>query len=100
MKIRMISTRFNPLLDRREISFEMVEEVTPSRERVRKELAETLKVDLEKVWVRKLETQTGTHRTVGLAHVYESEARALKIEPKHIINRNKPETGSKEGEES
>lgn len=99
MKIRMISTRSNPLLGRREVSFEVVEEVTPSRGKVRKELAEALKVDLERVWIRKLETQTGTHRTVGLAHVYENEARALLIEPKHIISRNKSEARGKERRE-
>jgi ribosomal protein S24E len=99
MEIKMISTRANPLLGRREIAFEVVDDTTPSRESVRKMLASTLKVDLDLVWVRKLETQTGTHRTVGLAHVYEDGSRALLIEPKYIIVRNRPEMGGeKRGE--
>lgn len=98
MKMRVISTRLNPLLDRREIYFEIVDDSTPSRDRVRKELAAHLKVDLERVWIRKLETQTGTHRTIGRAHVYEKGSRALLIEPKYIINRNKAEIRSKEEE--
>ncbi|MEM2127098.1 MAG: 30S ribosomal protein S24e [Candidatus Bathyarchaeia archaeon] len=98
MKMRMISTRLNPLLDRREIYFEIIDESTPSRDRVRKELAANLKVDLERVWIRNLKTQTGTRRTIGRAHVYEESSRGLQIEPKYIINRNKAEIGSKEGE--
>ncbi len=96
--MRMISTRLNPLLDRREIYFEIVDESTPSRNRVRRELAAQLKVDLERVWIRKLETQTGTRRTIGRAHIYEEGSRALLVEPKYIINRNKAEIRSKEGE--
>jgi len=57
---------------------------------VRRELAAMLKADLETVWVRRLETKTGTRRTIGLAHVYDDPARALAVEPEHIIERNQP----------
>ena len=49
-----------------------------------------LKADLDRVWLRRLETKTGTHRTVGLAHVYDDAAKALEVEPEHIIRRNQP----------
>ena len=57
---------------------------------MRRELAEMLKADLDRVWLRRLETKTGTHRTVGLAHVYDDAAKALEVEPEHIIRRNQP----------
>ena len=47
-----------------------------------------MKADLDKVWVRQIETKTGTNTTVGLAHVYDDAAKALQVEPEHIIKRN------------
>jgi ribosomal protein S24E len=47
-----------------------------------------LNTDLDRVWERTMETKSGTHRTVGLAHVYNETADPLKLEPKHIIRRN------------
>ena len=51
-----------------------------------------LKVELDRVWVRSIETKTGTRTTVGLAHVYKDPGKALVVEPDYIIQRNqKPE---------
>lgn len=55
---------------------------------MRREIAVLLKTDLDKVYVKNIETKTGTQRTIGLAHVYEDAENALKVEPAHIINRN------------
>jgi ribosomal protein S24E len=55
-------------------------------------LAVLLKVELDKVWVRSINTKTGTRTTVGLAHVYKDPGQALIVEPEYIIQRNqKPE---------
>jgi len=55
-------------------------------------LAVLLKVELDRVWVRSIETKTGTRTTVGLAHVYKDPGKALVVEPDYIIQRNqKPE---------
>jgi len=75
-------------LGRREVTFEIQELTTPSRAAVRREIAVLLKTDLDKVYVKKIETKTGTRRTIGLAHIYEDAENALKVEPTHIINRN------------
>jgi ribosomal protein S24E len=49
-------------------------------------------VELDNVWVRSINTKTGTHTTVGLAHVYKDPGKALIVEPEYIIQRNqKPE---------
>lgn len=51
-----------------------------------------MKVELDQVWVRSIETKTGTHKTVGLAHVYIDPGKALVVEPEYILQRNqKPE---------
>jgi ribosomal protein S24E len=51
-----------------------------------------MKAELDQIWIRSLETKTGTHRTVGLAHVYNDPRKALVVEPEYIIQRNqKPE---------
>ena len=50
-------------------------------------------MELDRVWVRKIETKTGTRTTVGLAHVYKDPGKALVVEPDYIVQRNqKPET--------
>ena len=55
-------------------------------------MAVLLKAELDQVWVRSIETKTGTHKTVGLAHVYYDPGKALVVEPEYIIQRNqKPE---------
>ena len=48
-----------------------------------------MKTDIEQVWIRTLKTKTGTRTTIGLAHVYEDSHKALEVEPKHVIERNK-----------
>lgn len=78
----------NPLIGRREIAFEIRESSTPRRSEVRRELANLLKSDLEKVWVKRMETKTGTHLTIGLAHVYNDESRAHEVEPEHTLRKN------------
>lgn len=79
------------------MTFEVLEPSTPRRSEVRRELAVLLKTDLDRIWIRKMETKTGTRRTVGLAHVYEDPAKALQIEPEHIILRNQqPEQQAQE----
>jgi len=97
----MTSTKANPLIKRREVTFEIEEASTPRRVDVRRELAVMLKADLDRVWVRRMETKTGTHKTSGLAHVYDDAAHALEVEPKHIVARNSPpqESAEEEGKE-
>jgi len=56
-------------------------------------------VELDRVWIRSIETKTGTHTTIGLAHVYNDPGKALVVEPDYIIQRNqKPEAVAESGE--
>lgn len=80
------------------MTFEIQQPSTPTRSEVRREIAVLLKAELDRVWIRKMETKTGTNLTVGLAHVYDDPAKALQVEPEHIIRRNQqPERPAEEG---
>jgi len=94
MDIKLTSVKRNPLFNRQEVEFQVVQAKTPSRSNVRIGIAVALKTELDQVYVREIETKSGTHVTVGSAHVYDDPAKALKIEPKYIVERNqkaKPE---------
>lgn len=97
MKINIVSNKRNDLLKRNEIIFSVVHEhaPTPSRIEVRRELARILKVDVERVYVRRMESATGASMAMGEAHIYDSEEHAKRIEPEHIIMRNSPQTKEK-----
>ncbi len=92
VKIMIINNRRNELLKRNEVVFKIFHEnsPTPPRLEIRNELARMLKTDVEKVYVRKVETMTGLQVAIGEAHVYDSPEQARMIEPEHIIRRNSP----------
>ena len=105
MKIEVVSEKENPLLKRREVHFRVKHEQngsTPSRLEVRKAIASVLKAKTDFVFVKKLETKTGTHIAVGSANVYDSVDQAKIAEPEYIIKRNIPPekpAEAKEGKE-
>jgi small subunit ribosomal protein S24e len=93
LKIKIIENKRNELLKRNEVIFSLLHEgaPTPSRIEVRKEIAKVLKTDINKVYVRKIETMTGTRTSIGEAYIYDSPEQAKVIEPKYIIIRNSPQ---------
>jgi len=93
MKINITTQQYNPLLKRKEITFEIKHEDikgTPSRIEVRKALAENLKANVELVYVRKMQTRTGTMQAKGEANIYDSIEQAKLVESQHIVERNVP----------
>jgi len=91
MKIKIVSEKKNPLLKRSEVHFQINHNQTgstPSRTEVRKAVADALKKDENLVFVKKLETKTGSSIAVGLANIYDSLEQAKLIEPDYIIKRN------------
>ena len=92
MKVNIISEENNPLLNRKEltISIEHLQNGgTPTRTEVSKQIASLLKTNPQLVYVKNLETKTGTMIALGEANVYASLDQAKLVEPKHIIARNK-----------
>jgi len=101
MEIEIISEKYNPLLKRKEVVFEVKHEQTrgtPPRFEIRTKLAEMLKTKLEQVYVRKVETKTGTMIALGEANAYDSVEQAMRIEPKYVIERNTPKEKAEEVE--
>ena len=96
MKTVITSTKKNPLIGRRELKFLIEEPSTPTRAEIRRDLAVTMQVDLDRVWIKKFETVTGTNKTIGLAHIYDDAETALKVEPEHVIKKNTKAPKAKE----
>ncbi len=94
MEIKVLSETENPLLKRIEVVFQVEHDQTgstPTRREIREALARKLKRDPALVFVKKVETKTGTHIAVGTANIYNSIEQAKFIEPEYIIKRNMPE---------
>jgi small subunit ribosomal protein S24e len=99
MEVKILSENENPLLKRREVVFQVDHDQTgstPPRLEVKNVIAKLLKTDANLVFIKKLETKTGTRRAIGLANVYESIEHAKLIEPEYIVKRNMPPEKSKE----
>ena len=91
MKLKIVSKEQNPLMKRKEVTFSVEHAQTggtPTRVEVRKQLATLLKTDLNLVYVKQLETKTGTMVAIGEANAYDSIEQAKLVEPKHIMARN------------
>lgn len=94
MEIRITNEKQNRLLKRKEIAFEIDHtqtKGTPQRLEIRNKLAEALKTNPEFVYVKRVETKTGTMKAIGEANAYESMEQARLIEPEYIVNRNIPQ---------
>jgi small subunit ribosomal protein S24e len=91
MKVKIISTKENPLLKRKEVDFRVEQDPkvkTPSRLEVKKVLAAELKINEEMVFIKKMRTMTGTNIALGIANAYETAGQAEFIEPEYIRKRN------------
>ena len=101
MEIKITKEQQNRLLKRKEITFEIDHSQTggtPQRLEIRNKLAEVLKTKPELVYVKRVETKTGTMKATGEANAYESIEQAKLIEPKYIITRNTPQEKKEKAE--
>ncbi len=99
MEIKVLSEKQNPMLKRREISFRVEHGQsgsTPSRQDVRRAVATILKIEENVVFLKKLQTRTGTQTAIGLVNVYETVEQAKRVEPEYIVKRNLPPEKPKE----
>lgn len=101
MEIKFVSVKKNPLLSREEVDFlvEQKTKNTPSRLEIKKNIANKMKVSEERVFIKKMQTLTGSTITVGMANIYQTTEKADLIEPNHIKKRNKPQEKKKEAKE-
>jgi small subunit ribosomal protein S24e len=99
MEVKIVSTKENPLLKRKEVDFRVEhgpKGKTPPRLEVKKAIAAELKISEELVFVEKMHTMTGTNTAVGVANAYETAEQAKLVEPEYIIKRNSPPEKPKE----
>jgi len=102
MEVKITQQQYNPLLKRKEIAFEVRHEQTrgtPSRLEVRQKLAEELKTNPELVYVKRIETRTGTMTARGEANAYDAIEQARLVEPQYIIERSMPKEKKEEAAE-
>jgi ribosomal protein S24E len=99
MEVKIVTSKQNPLLKRKEVEFRIEhgrQSKTPARLEVKKALAAELKAGEELVFVKDMRTLTGTGTTVGHANAYESAEQAKLVEPEYIVKRNSPPEKPKE----
>jgi small subunit ribosomal protein S24e len=93
MQVKIESTKDNPLLKRREVGFTIMhgpKEKTPERLEVRKAVAIEMKIGDDVVFIKRMQTKTGTCITQGFANVYKTVEQAKIVEPEYIRKRNIP----------
>ncbi len=88
MEIKVTSDRYNPLLNRREISFELPVKAQVTRAQMRKIVAASLGVDANLVIVRKMVYVFGGGKIVGEARVYDDPETLTRLEPEYMRKRN------------
>src|SRR4030065_2230520 len=94
MEVKIISSKDNPLLKRKEVNFRVEpgpQGKAPGRREVKKALAAELKLGDELVFIQSMKTSTGTSTAFGSANAYEKVEQAKLIEPEYIIKRNHTE---------
>jgi small subunit ribosomal protein S24e len=99
MEVKIITSKDNPLLKRREVQFRIEhgpQSKTPARLEVKKALAAEMKIGEERVFVKDMRTLTGTGTAIGHANAYESAEQAKIVEPDYIVKRNSPPEKPKE----
>jgi len=81
---------YNPLVKRKELIVRIahIGRTTPSRGLIRVELAKAYGVDVERVYVRKIDTEYGMGVSNVEVHIYDTPERAKAFEPPHVIKRN------------
>ncbi len=89
MEINITKDWDNPLLDRKEITFNISHTgATPSRDEIKNKLVALLNSRHELVIVDKIGTEYGTQNTTGYAKMYSDVDRANEIENKYVLKRN------------
>jgi ribosomal protein S24E len=91
MKVEIVEKRENPFFSRNEIRFrvEHEREATPSREKIREEIAKALDIDKDRVILIRMRSHYGRGISEGEANVYQSKKKLIEIEPRHLLIRNK-----------
>jgi ribosomal protein S24E len=99
MKIKKTSERYNPALKRKELVFfiDHVSSGTPQLYDVKKKLTKDYSTNEDNVYILKLNTLTGTNRTIGIAEIYDHIEDGKSLISEHIKMRNLSSRRAKKG---
>src|SRR5205807_8387376 len=91
MQLEVLKKTDNPLLKRVEVTFKAIHkaEPTPTRDALRAFLAKELNATKDIVVIDSQASTFGRYETFGYAKVYKTKEKALAVERKHILVRNK-----------
>ncbi|MEM1741438.1 MAG: 30S ribosomal protein S24e [Desulfurococcaceae archaeon] len=86
----IVDEKYNPLIKRREIVLKIshIGKTTPSRGAIRVNIAKHYNVDVNRVIVKKIETEYGISVSKVYIHIYDDLDRLKKFEPEYIVKRN------------
>lgn len=91
MNIEILDKKENSLLHRTEIRFKVIHsrEKTPTREAIRKILADNMSKKVDTVIIDSIKTQFGKEEVLAYGKIYDNVENAKKIEPDYILLRHK-----------
>lgn len=104
MDIEIVGERRNPLLNRREVRFNLrYSGPTPRRSDIRDKVIAALKSDKDLTVLDSLKTRFGEHTVEGYVKIY-SDKESMRVEPEYRLKKNfevveKAEEKPEEGEE-
>jgi len=89
-EIEIAKDWYNSLLNRRELEIVIMHmgKGTPDRKTIRNFIAKYFNIDIERIIVKKIESEFGWCRTKAHVHIYDTPELTQKIEPPHIIRRH------------
>ncbi|WP_054857865.1 30S ribosomal protein S24e [Vulcanisaeta sp. JCM 16159] len=87
---KLLNIRENKVIGRKEVTAEAwhVGLPTPSRVQLREEIAKAMGVDVKQVYIIRVITEYGRHRSVIEVHVYDDPSMGERVEPLYIKLRN------------
>jgi small subunit ribosomal protein S24e len=91
MDLKIISRENNQLLNREEIIvlIDHKNEPTPKRDDIREKISAMIGKNKNLIVVEKILTEFGKQKSKAFVNVYQNEEDMKKLEPKHILKRNK-----------
>ncbi len=91
MELKIIEDRKNPLLERREVRFQVTHEgkPTPPKYEVAEKLAAKLNAKTELMVIEHYTTQFGKNVSNGICLIYKNEKAMIRAEPTKLVNPKK-----------
>lgn len=88
MEVSIMSDTNNPVMDRREIKFSVVQEgKTASRDEIKTEICKKLNLSPDATIITEIDQEFGVRRCSGSAHSYKSKEALEKAEPRYLLAR-------------